>query len=156
MQITWVIVAKDSVIDRDTGELSLFGIIPGLVPIGLPLFIPQVAVAAYIRRAKGEPETVQATLTIYLQGNELFKMPVNVDFQGRMGSYIVSTLRGLLVSEPGTLIFEYSATGIATQTCEVDVDAPFPTAKPIESVPATKPTVSATLSPTQSSATSAD
>ena len=129
--IRWLVVGKYATIDRETADVSIFGAMAGIAPVGLPAVFPGLAVVADLKREQGDPPTIGITLRILTNGAEQFVQPVAVDFQDKFLCHVAVNIQNALVTEPGSMTFELSGPGIEARTFDLEVHVPQPLASPV-------------------------
>ncbi len=124
IEIKWIVLSKDALIDRDTGELNLIRVMSSFRPNELPIFLQKISASVYLRRDPFDSETADATLRITVDGEEKFKFPVGIDFQDKPNCHSVTNIQGFVIDRPGTWEFEFSASGMEPHSAQLYVDPP--------------------------------
>jgi hypothetical protein len=103
MKLKLLICAENVIIDRTTHKLSLINIIDDLYSEGFPLLFPNFYICVGLTKLDGEPDSCDITANISLDGEELFRSPLEIDFEGGRSARALAQLQSLVISKPGVL-----------------------------------------------------
>jgi hypothetical protein len=106
ISLQWLLTAKGASIERETSAMTIFNTISGFRADGFPLFLPQVAVAALVRR-KNRSSDQKSTLTLEITLNKdmLFKGDIAIDFQDKLNNHLCINIQGMVIPAPGEVVF---------------------------------------------------
>lgn len=106
MEVILLVCAQSAVIDQQTNALSIFNIVQELSSPSFPFAIGGFTVSTIFTRDNTEIEDpTDVRLKIHLQGKQIVDFELVLKFQGRTGLRHVGNFQGLLLTEPGNLIF---------------------------------------------------
>ena len=104
-------VAEGVVTDRDTDQTSAFGLVEGVQAETYPLAIQKLAFFCLQARTPGDPQRVTGEFSLTLNGRDLARQSVDIDFQQLLQNRTTIRLVGLTLSEPGELVFRMAIPG---------------------------------------------
>src|SRR5262249_31775031 len=108
-KVCWV--AESVVTDQDTGQVSTFGIMEEVQPQDYPLPIQKLAFFCLWEREATDPQKCRAEFSITLNGQELARQSVDIDFQHYLRDRTTIRLNGFVISVPGNIAFRLAIPG---------------------------------------------
>lgn len=127
--VDWMICARGTSIDRETGALTLFGIIDGISVLSFPLILHDFNVAIAMRRESSDPESVSARLRILQAGTQIVDGEVDAIFQGKLRATALLEINGLILVKPGPLELELRFNGDLKSRTSFEVTGGHPSLK---------------------------
>jgi len=129
MKVLLMVAGADSSVDQMTGQVSIFKVLEELhVPL-LPFITPPIDVVTHLEREKDEPEEDELTSRILLNDRALFTVATPVKFHGKPRTRITGKIGGLVIDQPGRLVFDVVYKGNVIGSWPVLVSGPLtPTA----------------------------
>jgi hypothetical protein len=110
--------------DAETNGISAFNILEGVVPVGMPFFMQQLAFFVLWERDANDPQQPHGEFTVEIAGNRLATVQLNLDFQDKPRHRSIVNLNGLTVPQPGQLRFSITLETGARAEFTMDVEAP--------------------------------
>ena len=119
-------VAEGVITDRDTGQVSVFGLLENLQAESYPLSIQKIAFFCLWARAADDPQWATCELSITLNGQDIARQSIGIDFQQHFHNRCKLLLDGFALSAPGTVVFRLAIPGHETAewTIEASIKAP--------------------------------
>jgi hypothetical protein len=128
------LAAENVVRDATSNSISVFNILEGVSGNGFPLLVQRTAFLTVWERERVDPQDYAGRFAVSLGGTELIARNVSVNFRDKLRNRSILTVNGLVIPQPGTLVFsltissdvvaryavEVSATILATDEAEVD------------------------------------
>jgi hypothetical protein len=107
MRVSLAVCASGISVDKFTNTPTLFGVIEVIPISSFPFWIPQIMYFVMVRRVDGEPNVVDAMLSVRLHQNEIFRSPMHFDFAqpGLNGISAIMMVQGIAIDRPGELEF---------------------------------------------------
>jgi hypothetical protein len=115
MRLLLLTCAETCVLDQLTNRASLFNLLEEIVTPTFPVALYSAAIFSLWERDESEPDA-EARLTVKLNTHELMQAPMALAFQGKLRCRVLLTVHGLVVSEPGNLVFEVASGGSVVGT----------------------------------------
>lgn len=103
----WVLVARGATIDRDSNQMSIFGVVGDLNAEGFPLLLGDIAVCASFRREASDPSEYKIDLKCRYDSKLLFSGSALVNFQDKFANNLVVSIKGVIVHGPGKMEFAF-------------------------------------------------
>lgn len=116
-----MLCAESVVRDVDTNTVSAFNLIEEISAPGFPLFVPKLTVLAILERDAADPTAPSAELVMTIDGLQLHKSPVRVEFQDKLRTRAIITYGGVPIPKPGPLIIEMQVAGGETTQVSIAV-----------------------------------
>lgn len=100
-----LMLCADRVIrDAETNNISVIGILEGITPEGLPLFVPRLMIFALLNRDKEEdPSQIKCTIRIGIGDSKILEHELDIDFQDKARNRTIVNIGGLVISTNGML-----------------------------------------------------
>ena len=113
-------VAEGVVTDRDTSQVSAFGILENVQADSYPLSVQKLAFFCLWGRVAGDPQRASCEFSITLNGQDIARQGVDIDFQQYFNNRCTIRLDGFTLNEPGIVVFRLAIPGhdIAEWTLE--------------------------------------
>jgi hypothetical protein len=106
MRARFLLCCESAAVDRRRNTLSVFHIIEDFNVPAFPVVVPQMCVVTLLQRAAEEPvEPPDLSLRIVLNQQELYRGPIEANFQGHLKVRWITEVRGLVIPGPGALVF---------------------------------------------------
>jgi hypothetical protein len=105
--------------DAETNTVSAINLIEEIPSPGFPLFVPKMTVMMLLERQATDSATPAAELKMTLDGMDLHRGPVRIDFQDKLRSRVIVTYNGIPIPKPGLLKLEMAVTGGETTSVKV-------------------------------------
>ena len=105
MRVVYFICAESSSLDVQSGRVSIFHILDEVSATALPIFMASAATVVLFEREPDDPQVLEALLSVALNGNELAKLPINIDFQDKPRHRSLGTIQGMMIPNAGTVSF---------------------------------------------------
>ena len=112
--------------DNQTNRISAFNILEGLIPLGLPLFLPELSCVTLWEREVGDAQVIRGTFTVNLDNDNLTTTQMHVDFSEVMRSRSIVNISGLVIPRSGVLRFRFVLETGATAEYSAEIEAPPP------------------------------
>jgi hypothetical protein len=122
MNLLLLTCAETSVLDQATNRVSLFNLLEEVITPTFPIGIYSIAVFTLWEREATEPDT-HADLTVRLNERQLMQAQLGLNFQQATRCRAIITVLGLLLNEPGILVFEITLAGQVVGSWRVPVSA---------------------------------
>jgi len=113
--------AESVVVDKNTNNVSVFNMIEELKSHGFPVLSRKLVYFFFMTRDKTNAEVQKGSLVISLDGEELNRFPVQIDFHDKLRTRAIITIEGYLIPKPGTLSAVLILRGKEYGRWEVDV-----------------------------------
>ncbi len=97
------VCAESVVRDAETNTVSVFNIIEELGATGLPARIAKLSVMFVLESTIIQPAPLPGYVTFTLDGRELNRVPVQVDFQEQRRTRVILVISGIVVEAYGVL-----------------------------------------------------
>ena len=104
-------LAEGVTTDRDTGQVSAFRLIQNLRAAAYPVSVPKVAFFCLWERDGADPSRSLAEFSITLDGRDLTRQPVDIDFGQQLMNCCTIWIADLDIGAPGHLIFQAAIPG---------------------------------------------
>ena len=98
-------VAEGVTIDRDTNQVSAHNLIEDIEASSYPLLIQKLAFFCLWERARDDPAQCRSEFSITLDGEDLLRQPIDIDFGQFLRNRCTSRLEGFTLAKPGTIVF---------------------------------------------------
>ena len=105
MKLLLLVCAETSVVDQATNRASLFNLLEEVATPTFPILIYSTVVYTSWEREEADSDT-QADVSVKLNDKQLFTAQLAINFQQAMRCRSVLTALGLVLTEPGTLVFD--------------------------------------------------
>lgn len=107
MKIKYFCLCESVKVDPQKGFVSLINIITDLYPPVLPLFSPTLSFAIFAEKEGPlEPDSVKINAGLFLNQKPLGENIIDIVFQGKDHTIIVTPIQGIPITEYGVLYFE--------------------------------------------------
>jgi len=103
LRVQIAVLAQTVSVDRFTNRVSIFNLIDAIESPRFPLFIPELAFFALLRKESNDPEQFKVRVSISVGPSIIGSTEVQVDFQGSQNARILLNFQGLPVTEPKDL-----------------------------------------------------
>jgi len=104
-------VAEGVTTDRDTGQVSAFHIVQNLRAAAYPVSVPKVAFFCLWERDVADPSRSVAEFSIALDGRDVTRQPVDIDFGQQLMNCCTIWIADLEIAKPGHLVFQAAIPG---------------------------------------------
>ena len=104
-------VAEGVVTDRDTDQISAFGLLEHVEAASYPLAIQKLAFFCLWGRASTDPQLASCEFSVTLNGKDIVRHGVNIDFQQFLRNRCTIKLDGFVLNEPGDVTFRLAIPG---------------------------------------------
>ena len=104
-------LAEGVTTDRDTGQVSAFRLIQNLRAAAYPVSVPKVAFFCLWERDGADPSRSLAEFAITLDGRDLTRQPVDIDFGQQLMNCCTIWIADLDIGAPGHLVFQAAIPG---------------------------------------------
>lgn len=104
--LEWMLVARGVSIDRESGSMTIFGVINAIRGEGFPIFVQHLTIAGLLRRKPSDAKRATVKLVISHGGQDIFEGDMAVDFQDKLNNQFTMNFQGLVVPGPGDVEFE--------------------------------------------------
>jgi hypothetical protein len=121
MKPTYCVCTDVALVDQTSNRLSLINVVDALHSPQFPIVFPQFTFVAAYLKADGDPESANGEASFTLNGQEILKGPVNLDFKGTTHTRIVTNISGFMIPGPGKLICKVEFPNTETAQWEMDV-----------------------------------
>jgi len=103
MRCQFAACANRIVRDVDTDTVSLIDLAEStLVPM-FPIVMPELACLFILQREEGDKREIDGMAVLTLSGEEIFKAPITINFNGKSRFRQILTLAGIVLPHPGVL-----------------------------------------------------
>jgi hypothetical protein len=116
--------ARGIVRDAESGTISAYSILEDLRPAGFPAVLPEAAVFVLWKREAHEPAAVDLQFQLVNNDTALAGSPWHIDFANGLTNRTVVNLQGVVLSNPGTLSFNFLRDDAVIASYTVTVAAP--------------------------------
>lgn len=123
MRARYVIASRMASRDADTNEVSLFSLVDGIIPVGFPVLLQDLAVLAVWERNDGDAAEYEVEFRLSNNGERVAGGVFQVDFGETLLNNHIVRLHGLVVKEAGSLLFEYLLDGQRIAHLDLPVQA---------------------------------
>lgn len=103
--------AESVVRDAETNTVSVFNMIDELGATGMPAGIPKLSALFVLENTTIEQAPLDGHVTFTLDGKELNKIPVKVDFQDKFRTRVIVVIEGIVLQEYGVLTVSLDVEG---------------------------------------------
>lgn len=86
-----------------SNKISVINIIEAIGAPGFPLFIPELACLFITERSQEDPNVLNCTIRISLDGEELNRKPGKISYEDKLLNRFILKINGLVIPKPGTL-----------------------------------------------------
>jgi hypothetical protein len=93
--------------DAETNTMSIFHIIENINSPSFPLFIQKLVVLNLFERLSVDPPIFDSTVRVLINELQLHEVPIRINFEDKLKSRAILTVGGLVIPNPGTLIFNF-------------------------------------------------
>lgn len=100
-----MLAAENIIQDRETRTISAINIIEALNADGFPTMIPRIFIFNLLQFTDVAEESIILSFLVYINDKELFKQELKFNIDKKKRTRAVINLKGLVISEPGTLKF---------------------------------------------------
>ena len=114
-------IAEGIVTDRDTDRISAFALLEDVQAASYPLLTQKVAFFCLWGRTSADPQRVTCEFSITLNGRDIMRHGLDVDFQQYLHNRCVIRLDGFTLNEPGVVVFRLAIPGHDTAEWTLDV-----------------------------------
>ena len=104
-------LAEGVTTDRDTGQVSAFRLIQNLRAAAYPVSVPKVAFFCLWERDGADPSRSLAEFAITLDGRDLTRQPVDIDFGQQLMNCCTIWIADLELAAPGHVVFQAAIAG---------------------------------------------
>jgi hypothetical protein len=134
MRVLLFTCSDSVVVDQRRNSVSIFNLLEELNAATFPFVIPMATVFVYLERAEDEsPGDMSIKMTIDRQ--ELFRIPLQLDFQGRLRLRLMNEVRGLVIPAPGLFRLTVEREGVVLASWEMPINnIGQPVAEPVQPV----------------------
>lgn len=108
MKISFFAVSDSGALDVGTNRLSVFNVQEEINAVAFPIFLPSLTLTMLIEREESESSTSTIQIIANLNGQPVFNIPFQVDFQGHLRSRAIGQLQGVPLIAPGDLDIQVS------------------------------------------------
>ena len=99
-----LVCAQTVIMDKTNNQASLINIYEGIQSANFPFIFPLTVFMSFEREA-GEPDTYQLNISIELEDQELYRVPISVAFIGSTFKINMSiNFQGVVIGKPGRLL----------------------------------------------------
>src|SRR6516164_1595788 len=105
MRLLLLTCAETIVIDQATNRASLVNLFEEVVTPAFPIRVYSIALFTMWEREPAEADT-RAQITVRLNDRQLLQAPLALSFQQTVRCRAILTMLGLVLNEPGILVFE--------------------------------------------------
>jgi hypothetical protein len=120
MQLITLICAEQCAIDSASNRTSIFNLLEELKVPTFPSAMYLMTIFSLWEREPTEAD-FDASVVITLNGREIFRNPLRVNFQDMLRCRAIMVLQGLVINEPGLLLVEIDGAG-AQKTWRVNIE----------------------------------
>jgi hypothetical protein len=114
-------VAEGVITDRDTDRISAFALLDDVQAASYPLLIQKLAFFCLWGRTGMDPQRVTCEFSITLNGQDIVRHGLDVDFQQYLHNRCVIRLDGFTLNEPGVVVFRLAVPDHDTAEWTLDV-----------------------------------
>ena len=114
-------VAEGVTIDRETNKVSAYGLVEYLRTEAFPLYFQKLFFFCLWERENGDPERCRAEFSMTMNGRELARQGVDIDFAQLPRNRCVVRIDDFSVGEPGTVAFQLAIPGHGSAEWWIDV-----------------------------------
>jgi len=104
-------LAEGVTTDRDTGQVSAFRLIQNLRTAVYPAAMPKIAFFCLWERDGADPSRSRADFSITLDGRDITRQPVDIDFGQQLMNSCTIWIADLEIGAPGHLVFQAAIPG---------------------------------------------
>jgi len=104
-------LAEGVTTDRDTGQVSAFRLVQNLRTAVYPAAMPKIAFFCLWERDGADPSRSRADFSITLDGRDVTRQPVDVDFSQQLMNCCTIWIADLKIGAPGHLVFQAAIPG---------------------------------------------
>lgn len=101
------LVSEINLLDARTNTVSFINLMEEINSQGFPAFIPLAACHFLLTKSPDDQGLTDPAIVVLLNDGQVFRSPVNVDFQNMNRTRVMVQLNGLAVTGPGTLTFRF-------------------------------------------------
>lgn len=105
------LLAEGVTTDRETGQVSAFRIVQNLRAAAYPVPVPKLAFFCLWERDESDPARVRAEFSITLDGRDVTRQPVDVDFGSHAMNDCTIWIADLQLGAPGHVVFRAAIAG---------------------------------------------
>lgn len=103
MRCVLIAATELCVIDARTNNLSLINLLQDINSPTFPVVLPKLALAVILDRQENEQQQITTSIRMAIEETQLFDVPFQIDFQGRLRVRAVADMQGVLLPRPGVL-----------------------------------------------------
>ncbi len=119
-------VAEGVAVDRDTNQVSVWGLVERLDASGYPVGIPKVTFVCLWERTLADPAYSTADFLVAVDGRQLVRQQVAVDFGAGLAHRSTIRVEGLTLEHPGNVVFGLAIPGhVAAEWSVIAAAAPL-------------------------------
>ena len=132
------LAAQGVIRNAEDNNISVFNILEGITAEGFPLFIPQITFfCTFKERTPAEEAHHVGHFAATLSGRNIHEMDVDINFEVHLKSRVILLVRGLVLTNPGTLSFSLTfPTGVSAN---YTIEANAVTAAEAQATPSRQP-----------------
>ena len=104
-------LAEGVTTDRDTGQVSAFRLIQNLRAAAYPVSMPKFAFFCLWERDDADPSRSLSEFSITLDGQDVTRQPVDIDFGQQLTNCCTIWLADLEIAGPGHVVFRAAISG---------------------------------------------
>ena len=104
-------LAEGVTTDRDTGQVSAFRLVQNLRAAAYPVSVPKLAFFCLWERADSDPAHSRAEFSITLDGRDITRQPVDLDFGLLVMNGCTIWITDLELGTPGHVVFRAAIPG---------------------------------------------
>ncbi len=120
------LVAEVVIREAETNNISVINIIDNITAQGFPLFMSRLAFLTIWEKETADPNAYRTIFSIALNEQNLHTQEINIDFQGHLRHRQIVTMQGLVIPQPGPVIFRLAIDGGPEATFTLNIQAPQP------------------------------
>jgi hypothetical protein len=104
-------LAEAVVTDRDTNQISAFGLIEEIQAASFPTSMPRMALFCAWERALTDSPEHRVEVSVTLNGRDLARQSIDINFAQFLRTRATMRFEGLTLAEPGNLVFRLAIPG---------------------------------------------
>jgi hypothetical protein len=103
MKILYLMCSESGAVDTTTNRLSIFNVLEEINAVAFPVIQPSLLISMLIERLPADPSNCTLQIVVNANNQQLFTIPMPVDFQGKLRARSLAQVQGVLLSAPGQL-----------------------------------------------------
>lgn len=107
-------VAEGVITDKDSGQVSAYSLVESIEAPSYPVVVQKIAFFCLWERTLADPALLRAEFTVLLDGKELVRQPVDIDFGSGLRNRCTIRLDGFAPERPGKFLFRLALPGHET------------------------------------------